>query len=502
MDEGLTLDGYVVDELIGFGGTGEVWRARDITSNEVVALKRLRTRSDTSTERLRREAALLAAVAGPHVIGARGLVVEGDEAVLVMDYAAGGSLAGVIGVRGRLPAAEVVTVLAPVASALAAAHARDLVHGDLTPANILFTADGRPLLADFGLAQALGVIPQLVEGTADYVDPAVAAGGRLTAASDVFALGVVGFTALAGGSPWGDGPSEAVLARAAAGNRPSLAVEALGTPPGLIAIVEAMLHVDPEERPDARSVAAAVLRSSAAAPVGLVHTPAPVAPPRTEQVVPSYVLGEIDDDDEELEVARRDRAARLRRGLLIAAAAVIAVVIAAAVGVGSTHLGRGGGRAIAAVAPTPTRSPRPSPSASAAPTRLAAPAPQPSSWTAVVTALDRARARAFATGQAAALAAVYVPGSSAYSADLSTVSSLASRGLRARGFGSTVQRVTPMSGTPRTERLRVVDRLSGYSLVTASGAVEGSGAARPARAFTMTLASVDGQWRIAAITPA
>jgi hypothetical protein len=496
MDEGLTLDGYVVDELIGFGGTGEVWRARDITSNQTVALKRLRTRGDTSTERLRREAALLAAVAGPHVIGVRGLVVEADEAVLVMDYAAGGSLAGVIGVRGRLPAAEVVTVLAPVAAALAAAHSRDLVHGDLTPANILFTADGRPLLADFGLAQALGVTPQLVEGTADYVDPAVVAGGPLVAASDIFALGVVGFTALAGRSPWGSGPAEEVLARAAAGDRPSLAELAPGAPPGLVTVVEAMLDIEPEDRPDARSVAAAVLRSGAAAPVGLVSTPAPVPPPHTEQVVPSYVLGEIDDDDDEIEGARRDRSARLRRGLLIAAAAVVAVVIAAAVGVGSTRFGRGSAHASPVTRPTPV----PSPTTRATRSAAAAAAPTPASWTSVVAALDRERARAFATGQVSPLALVYVPGCAAYASDVTTVTSLASRGLRARGFGSTVQRVTPMSGTPGTERLRVVDQLSGYALVTASGAVEGSGAPRPPRAFTMTLASVGGQWRIAGIT--
>ena len=156
MVERFALDGYLVEELIGFGGSGEVWRARQADSGDTVALKRLRVRGAAATERLRREAALLATMAGPHVIAVRRLLVEGDEAVLVMDFAAGGSLAGVLAARGMLPAAEVVTVLAPIAAALAAAHARDLVHGDLSPANILFAADGRPLLADFGVAQAVG----------------------------------------------------------------------------------------------------------------------------------------------------------------------------------------------------------------------------------------------------------------------------------------------------------------------------------------------------------
>src|SRR6202042_3910804 len=95
------VPGYDVDELIGFGGAGEVWRARDLSTGETVAIKRLHARGVKAVQRLRREAAILAAVAGPHVIGVRAVVVDGEDAVLVLDHAGGGSLATVLAVRGR-----------------------------------------------------------------------------------------------------------------------------------------------------------------------------------------------------------------------------------------------------------------------------------------------------------------------------------------------------------------------------------------------------------------
>jgi hypothetical protein len=127
--------------------------------------------------------------------------------------------------------------------------------------------------------------------------------------------------------------------------------------------------------------------------------------------------------------------------------------------------------------------------------------PTPASWLAVVSSLDSLRAKAFVAGDAAPLASVYAPGSPAYAADLVTVSSLESRGLHARGFAATVKSVSAESATATTERLRVVDALTGYTLVDAQGDVVGRGAARPAEAFTMSLTNVSGGWRVASIKP-
>jgi hypothetical protein len=84
--------------------------------------------------------------------------------------------------------------------------------------------------------------------------------------------------------------------------------------------------------------------------------------------------------------------------------------------------------------------------------------------------------------------------------DLATVRSLASRGLHADGFAATVEHVRVESETATTERLRVTDRLSGYTLVDAAGTIQGRGGGRPDKSFTMDLARVDGTWRVAAIT--
>jgi hypothetical protein len=514
MDRQFTVKGYVVDELIGFGGTGEVWRAHDIDTGETVALKRLRKKGAAATERLRRESQLLATVAGPHVISARRLIVEDGEAVLVMDYAAGGSLASVLGVRGKLPAPEVVTVLAPIAAALAAAHARDLVHGDLTPANILFTAAGRPVVADFGIAQALGTVPEVIAGTASYLDPAVVAGAPMTGASDLYSLGAIGFAALSGQLLWGEGTPDQIEARASLGIRAMLDELEPDAPPALVAAIESALRLEPDERPDARAFANAVLRASAAAPVGLVVVPVPTASAMTSVV--RMPVGFADVDLDGFQVVKGPPVSSRRRIRRYAIqCVVVAVALLASVGLGMA-LGHNGpvmvprlpamplaqlSAATASATPrvvTPLGEPAPTPTPTS-PVASASTSHPP--WTTVVTQLDALRSKAFADGDPAPLASVYVPGTAAYAADLSTVSSLVSRGLRASGFTATVEQVTPQSGTATTERLRVVDRLAGYTLVDRAGAIVGRGAPRPARAFTMQLTRRASGWLVQAIAP-
>lgn len=127
--------------------------------------------------------------------------------------------------------------------------------------------------------------------------------------------------------------------------------------------------------------------------------------------------------------------------------------------------------------------------------------PAPSSWFAVVAHLDAARAAAFAAGRPAGLAEVYAPGAAAYPADLAMLNSLASRGLRARGFTATVEQVHPTVATATGEAVRVVDRLSGYALVDATGRIVGRGSPRPSRAYTMWLSRVDETWRVRSVGP-
>lgn len=512
--ERFTLDGYDVEALIGFGGTGEVWRAREVDTGEIVALKRLLARGAAATERLRREAGLLATVAGPHVIGVRRLIVDDDEAVMVLDFAAGGSLATILSVRHRLPAHELVTILGPIATALAAAHSRDLIHGDLTPANILFTGDGRPLLADFGVARALHRDVRPVEGTVDYLDPAVAAGAAPTTASDVFALGAVGYAVLAGHPPWGSGTPEELVDRAARGVRPPVAEVAPDAPRATIDALEWMMSLDPADRPDAKTAGAAILRSSAAAPVGLVNAT------RAAPAPPTYVVRPATSGSAPASPDRADRpgngdlaggpsAAAWRpwqRRIVVAGAAGIGLLGAVGVGVSLAGSGHGSPATLRDVATAATTIAAPPPATTApvtatSPGEAGATAPARTQWFDVVAALDRLRARAFDTADADALAAVYVPSAAAYADDLATIRSMVARGAHAQGFSATVLQVRPLAGTPTTERLRVVDRLSRYVIVDAAGAVVDSGPARSATAFVMTLTDTAGGWRVARIAP-
>lgn len=243
------LPGYDVLELVGFGATGEVWRARETATGDTVALKRLRPGADAAAvEALRREAALLRSLQTPYVVRLRAVVGEGDGTVLVLDHAGGGSLATLLLHRGRLEPGEVVTIAVPLAEALAVAHARGLVHGDVTPSNVLFTSGGMPLLADLGVARVAPSPLAAVDGTAEYVDPAVAAGGDPGPASDVWGLAAVCHHLLAGTPPH-DGPTvDDVLLAAAAGDRAPLGLLAPVAPRPLVAAVESALAADPADR--------------------------------------------------------------------------------------------------------------------------------------------------------------------------------------------------------------------------------------------------------------
>ena len=198
------VPGLVLLRRLGRGGHGEVWVAAELTSGERVAVKVDRASSvgrsggdrpaasggDDATSRLDREIAVLRRIDHPHVVRLRRVIdlPDGGRA-LVTDLAAGGSLADLVAGRGSLDPSEACTVVVPLARTLAELHSRGLVHGDLAPGNILFSADGRPLIADLGCAVVLGERHNQVWGTDGYVDPARV--GRADPLDDVYALGAL-----------------------------------------------------------------------------------------------------------------------------------------------------------------------------------------------------------------------------------------------------------------------------------------------------------------------
>lgn len=210
-DQRRLADRYVLDAPIGRGGMGEVWRATDTVLGRQVAVKTIdlgRVTDESAAARFEREARVTAALSHPNVVTVHDTGVEGDTAYLVMELLPGPSLADRLQ-EGPLPVEDVVEVGRQVASALDAAHARGLVHRDIKPGNIVAAADGRVRVVDFGITQ-LGeagaeqalTATHTVMGTAEYLAPEQATGGRVDGRADLYALGCVLFALLTGEPPF------------------------------------------------------------------------------------------------------------------------------------------------------------------------------------------------------------------------------------------------------------------------------------------------------------
>ncbi len=146
-----SLEGFTLIELVGFGGAGEVWRARPDGGGSDVALKWL---SDRTVDTDLLSCSRLHDFTHPHVARLLDLRRDGSLVVLVQEFIAGVSLAALLADRDVLSGAEVVTLLTPVAEALGAAHDAGLMHGNLTPTAVIVTPDGRPILTDLGSGRA------------------------------------------------------------------------------------------------------------------------------------------------------------------------------------------------------------------------------------------------------------------------------------------------------------------------------------------------------------
>jgi Protein kinase domain len=262
------LPGFVVGELLGSGSSSEVWAARIAATGERVALKRVALTEPDALRAARTEAALLTALDHPHLVRLHALIPTPEAAVLVLDLADGGSLADMLARRSRLAVGEVVTALAPIGAALAYAHQRGVLHGDVTPGNVLFTSIGLPMLGDLGVARIVGD-SVAVRCTPEYIDPAVARGFVAGPSSDVFMLGAIAMRALTGSPVWRGTTTAGILADAAAGDLGHLRERFAGLPPPVVAVLEQALVAEPHLRCTAAEFALDLRHSAVPMPVEL-----------------------------------------------------------------------------------------------------------------------------------------------------------------------------------------------------------------------------------------
>ena len=396
------MAGVRLSALVGRGGEGTVWSGTEIATGARVAVKLVPGAG------LAREAGLLTAVRHPHVLPLRR--ISTDPPALVTDLAAGGSLAEQVGARGSLEPGEVVTVLAPLADALAALHAQGVVHGDVTAANVLFVDRGRPVLADLGVAGLAG--DGLAWATPGYAAPEVLAGTPPGPAGDVHGLGAAAWLALTGSVP----PVH--------DDRLPLRLLAPECPAGLADAVTAALDPDPARRPTPGELAAAARASCPGLAVRLV--PAAARGVRPDEAVTSRVreAAAADHGDGVRRGWRqRLRAGRCRRRALVAAGAGgLGTALAVAVGLvvsGGVVTGPDPG----AAGPPAVGVHDVGPAGAASPAGSADPGgpESPADLRAVVTGLVEARERALRAGDAAALQQVHHPDGATLAADRALV---------------------------------------------------------------------------------
>ncbi|MFF8971628.1 protein kinase [Streptomyces sp. NPDC014995] len=266
---------YLLEEPLGRGATGTVWRARQRETagaeaavpgqpGETVAIKVLKEELASDADvvmRFLRERSVLLRLTHPNIVRVRDLVVEGDLLALVMDLVEGPDLHRYLRENGPFSPVGAALLTAQIADALAASHADGVVHRDLKPANVLLMQNGgemHPLLTDFGIAR-LADSPGLTRtsefvGTPAYVAPESAEGRPQTSAVDIYGAGILLYELVTSRPPFSGGSALEVLHQhlSAEPRRPSTVPDPLWT------VIERCLRKNPDERPSAENLARAL----------------------------------------------------------------------------------------------------------------------------------------------------------------------------------------------------------------------------------------------------
>jgi serine/threonine protein kinase len=254
---GAELGRFVITGFVGQGGMGKVYSARDPDLSREVALKVIAQKAEaSSSERFIREAQAASALNHPNIVTVHEVIHSGPTLAIAMELVAGTSLRHFCGTAQ--PVGKFALWGGQIARALAAAHARGIVHRDIKPENLMLRPDGYIKVLDFGLARQAGAgraEDELAAGTLGYMSPEELLQRPITAASDIFSLGVVLYELASGTNPFRGDSAGATIRLIQGLEAPRLPAQGERVPRELERLVRAMVSKSPADRPTASEVA-------------------------------------------------------------------------------------------------------------------------------------------------------------------------------------------------------------------------------------------------------
>ncbi|MCD8156492.1 MAG: Stk1 family PASTA domain-containing Ser/Thr kinase [Clostridiales bacterium] len=212
----MIADRYEIEKKIGAGGMSDVYKAKDLTLGRCVAIKVLKAEFGTDksfVEKFRAEAQSAAGLEHPNIVNVYDVGTQGDLHYIIMEYVQGITLKTYIEKKGQLNYKETLSIAIQVARGIQAAHARNIIHRDIKPQNIMISTDGKVKVTDFGIARAVSenTIHADVMGSVHYASPEQTRNGFVSNASDIYSLGIVMYEMVTGRVPF-DGDSTVAVA--------------------------------------------------------------------------------------------------------------------------------------------------------------------------------------------------------------------------------------------------------------------------------------------------
>ncbi|HJT16439.1 MAG TPA: serine/threonine-protein kinase [Thermoanaerobaculia bacterium] len=196
---------FIVESLLGRGGMGNVYKAKERTLDRYVAVKIVpehRSRDEQFIERFRREARIAARLRHPRIVSVHEVGTMGAFPYFSMDYIEGSTLRSVVQRRHVLPQEDAISIVVEICRAVSHAHSKGIIHRDLKPENVMIDNEGDVFVMDFGLARAVEdsslTQPGVVVGTPFYMSPEQLAGEKLDERSDVYSIGLILYYCLTG----------------------------------------------------------------------------------------------------------------------------------------------------------------------------------------------------------------------------------------------------------------------------------------------------------------